>query len=166
MPTVFNTSLAIAQPDREKIRELIDEIGNSSVKSSRLILHQTSSDPLHQMIIAHEGGMYIQPHINQYPYKSWHVVRGELMFMGFSSTGQITKKLRIGTYDSGLPFIVRLAEKTFHTLIPISPKTVIVETVQGPFYKTIYAEWAPSPNEKKASQEYFKMLCQAASLIF
>lgn len=156
---VFVASSSIVKPTREIVSELVRERKGAMKNSARLLLHESINDILHQMIIVHSGGMYIRPHINSFSDKSWHVIEGELEFVKFDESGEAKEHFRVGPYDSELPFIVRLSERAFHTLIPISGHTVVLETILGPFCETVYAQWAPSGENPEAAEAYLGSLC-------
>ena len=112
------------------------------------------------MLIVHSKGQYIRPHKNTFSAKSWQVVEGKLAFLRFSNSGELIDHIFMSSITDGDAFMVRLSESFFHTLIPITTKTVIVETILGPFTGTTYASWAPIEGDTKAAESYLKHYCQ------
>lgn len=163
---VYIASQAIVKSNKSLVKMLSQIVKDGHRDSGRLLLHKSTEDTLHQMIITHSGGVYIRPHINLASDKSWHVIEGELIFVKFDGAGDINEFFKIGSYDSGLPFIVRLREKVFHTLIPLTKHTVILETILGPFQESRYAEWAPLTTDVKVAKMYFDDICKKVGAKF
>jgi cupin fold WbuC family metalloprotein len=157
---VYVASQSTVTSDKNIVKSLSQIVKDGCRDSGRLLLHKSTEDILHQMIIIHLGGVYIRPHINLASDKSWHVIEGELILVRFDEAGNIKKFFNIGSYDSGLPFIVRLCEKEFHTLIPLTKHTVILETILGPFVESRYAEWAPQTTDVEVAKIYFDDICE------
>ena len=163
---VYVASKAVVKSDKSIVKKLSRIVKDGYKSSGRLLLHKGTEDILHQMIIYHVGGVYIRPHINSASDKSWHVIEGELIFVIFDEGGGIKEFFKIGSYDSGSPFIVRLREKAFHTLIPLTKHTVILETILGPFHESQYAEWAPLTTDVEVAKMYFDDICQKVGAKF
>lgn len=165
-PGVFVVNDVIANPNIDIINELKKSADKNPKKKSRLLLHQNIEDPLHQMVIVHSQGQYIRPHKNIFSAKSWQIVEGKLVFLCFSDNGELMKHVYMSSVADGDAFIVRLSESFFHTLIPLTDKTIIVETILGPFKGTTYASWAPSEEDTTAATKYQKQLCQKIGIVF
>lgn len=156
----------IAKPDIKIVNELKSIANESIQKKSRLLLHQNKEDSLHQMIIVHSKAQYIRPHKNIVSAKSWQVVEGKLAFLCFSEEGELINHTFMSSLSKGDAFIVRLSESFYHTLIPLTDKTVIVETILGPFNGTTYASWAPAETETIKADNYLKFYCQQIGIDF
>lgn len=163
---VYVASQMTVTSDKSIVKKLSHIVKDGNRDSGRLLLHKSTQDILHQMIIIHSGGVYIRPHINLASDKSWHVIEGKLILIRFNEAGNIKEFFNIGSYESGLPFFVRLCEKAFHTLIPLTKHTVILETILGPFQESIYAEWAPLTTDVEVAKIYFDDICERVGAKF
>jgi len=165
-PGVFVVKDVIAKPNLAIVDGLKSHANENPQQKSRLLLHQNIKDSLHQMLIVHSKGQYIRPHINTVSAKSWQVVEGKLALLYFSDSGELIDHVFMSSITDGDAFMVRLSESFFHTLIPITNKTVIVETILGPFTGTTYASWAPIEEDTNAADSYVKHYCQKIGIVF
>jgi cupin fold WbuC family metalloprotein len=156
----------IAKSNIKIVNELKCIANESLQKKSRLLLHQNKEDSLHQMIIVHSKAQYIRPHKNIFSAKSWQVVEGRLVCLFFSDEGELINYTFMSSLSQGDAFIVRLSESFYHTLIPLTDKTVIVETILGPFNGTTYASWAPAETDIIGADNYLKFYCQQIGIDF
>ena len=128
------------------------------VGKSRVLLHGKPEQLLHEMLIVHTRGTYIQPHINQRSAKSFLVVYGTMKLVLYDEDGSIRAD------DAEANVLIRLNRPYFHTLIMLSDTVVFLETTLGPHKETIYADFAPQPNEKGAN-EYMAWLEKQTDIV-
>lgn len=133
-------------------------------KKSRLLLHGMPEQLLHEMLIVHTRGTYIQPHINQQSAKSFLVISGTMKLVLYDEDGSIRAHYHLSADDAGANFMMRLNRPYFHTLVMLSDTVVFLETTQGPHKETIYADFAPQPNEKGAT-EYMTWLEKQTDMV-
>lgn len=128
---------------------------------ARMLLHRDRGDPLQQMVIALRGRAYIRPHLNDRGFKSWHVLRGQLLFCVFAKDGRLRDSSVLGA-DSAAA--VRLNEPVYHTLVPLSDVAVYIETCSGPFLGTTYADWAPAEASAEVGDAWVERLLEEAAV--
>ena len=157
---VFVASPAVMAVAREDIDVLQRRAKENARRTCRLLMHRSVDEPLHEMVIVHTKGRYIRPHKNTNSSKSYHLIAGRLACVLFSEDGAVTATHILGEYSSGEPFMLRLAERCYHTLIPLTETAVFVETILGPFKGTPYAPWAPEEGDEPAAQAYYAQLCE------
>ena len=122
------------------------------VRKSRVLLHGKPEQLLHEMLIVHTRGTYIQPHINQRSAKSFLVISGTMRLVLYDEDGSIRTHYDLSDDDAEANVLIRLNRPYFHTLIMLSDTVVFLETTLGPHKETIYADFAPKPNEKGATE--------------
>jgi cupin fold WbuC family metalloprotein len=130
----------------------------SPSKKSRVLLHSSPEKDLHEMLIVHSYGEYIQPHINAHSDKSFIVLEGEMFVVVYRENGKIKNQIHLSCYDGRLAFMLRLNEPMFHTVVPISETVTFLETIKGPHIETRYAPFAPPPTNLFESEKYMKWL--------
>ena len=114
-------------------------------KRIRLCCHEDVENTLHEMLIVHARGAYVQPHKHTTKSESFNIIKGKLKVVIFNDDGSILKVVAMGEYNSGEAFYYRLTKDYFHTVIPMSPWVLFHETTNGPFNRkdTVFAPWAP-----------------------
>src|SRR5260370_28282136 len=149
----------------QDIQSLIDRAAQTERERIRLCAHKSTEDRLHEMFIVHARGTYVPPHKHVNKSESFHIIKGLVDVILFDAMGEITQVLRMGDYQSGLPFYYRIDEALFHTLLIKSDVLVFHETTNGPFNRadTIFADLAPSGTDSQASAEFMTQLAQRAS---
>ena len=123
----------VGADDLERLRSgaLVDD-----ARKCRLILHPGTDDPLHEMIIVHTRGAYIRPHRAVKTSKTYHVLDGTMVLALFANDGELRERLEIGDRHASAPFLARLMEPVFHTVVPLSETVTFIETVPGPWTGT------------------------------
>lgn len=114
---------------------------------ARVLLHPSSDDLFHEMVIALPRESCDVPHINFKSGKSFHVLRGEMAVMVFADDGSEVLPIRLGEASASPNRMVRLNEPRWHTIIPLSDRVVFVEAILGPFTGNRFAPWCPNPDE-------------------
>ena len=94
--TVYSTQSPVVCISRSEIDFLQDVAANSSSQKARVLLHGSSEDDLHEMLIVHTFGQYIQPHINLDSAKSFVVLDGEMAVVLFNKGGAISNYVQLG----------------------------------------------------------------------
>ena len=162
---VFAVSDAVAQLTTEHIDFLKARARENKRRTCRLLLHRSTDDALHEMLIVHPLGRYIRPHKNVRSSKSFHVVEGALACILFDDDGAIGDHWIMGEYSGNGTFLVRLSERRYHTLIPLTDTVVFVETILGPFQGTTYAPWAPEEGDSIEATAYYETISKTIELI-
>jgi cupin fold WbuC family metalloprotein len=151
----------ISKSDIEFLREIS---GKSQEGKARVLLHQDPQAGLHEMLIIHTFGRYIQPHINDQSAKSFLVLLGEMIVVLYDSSGSIQTCHRLSGLKDDSPFYLRLEEPIFHTLVPVTNTVAFIETITGPHVQTNYATFAPSPNDTSEANKYMTWLMGELSI--
>ena len=149
---VFVADEAITTVSLNDIDFLKHQASVLPVKKSRVLLHGKPEQLLHEMLIVHTRGTYIQPHINQRSAKSFLVISGTMKLVLYDEDGSIRAHYCLSADDAEANVLIRLNRPYFHTLIMLSDTVVFLETTLGPHKETIYADFAPQPNEKGANE--------------
>ena len=115
----------------------------------RLCAHQTTDDLLHEMLIVHNRGAYVRPHKHIDKSESIHIIEGLVDLILFDDNGDVSRLLRLGDYQSGRLFYLRMATPIFHMFIIRSETLIFHETTNGPFNRsqTVFAPWSPSDTD-------------------
>lgn len=123
----------------------------------RICSHPSVDDLLHQMLIIHALGNYVPPHRHPGKSESYHMVEGDLDVVLFDAAGGNPERFSLGSPESGKPFLFRLSEPIFHTVIPRSEFVVFHEITNGPFRREdmVLAPWAPDDDAPLAEQEAY-----------
>jgi cupin fold WbuC family metalloprotein len=124
--------------------QLVAESSRAVRKRSRVCVHPGEGDRMQEMFIAFAGDSYIRPSLHAGRDESIHFIRGRGKYIFFAEDGTYQRDVRLGTYDSDLPFYLRVPADCIHSLIPLSPEIVAHEVVQGPFERnsTHFPAWA------------------------
>ena len=157
---VFYTKESIICVNQEIIDFLKAKASNNLRKRARLCTHLGIDDVLHEMLIVHFKGTYVQPHKHIGKSESFHMIEGALGVVIFDDTGKILQVIHMGEPSSGLMFYYRLSESYFHSVIPLTETVVFHETTNGPFKREdmISAPWAPREEEAEEAEIYFKSI--------
>ena len=153
--SVEDSFFSISKTEVDFLRDVAER---SSLKKARVLLHGSPETELHEMLIVHSFGQYIQPHINDHSAKSFLVLDGAMIVVMYRDEGSINDHVHLGEFGSNMPFLLRLEEPVFHTVIPISNTVTFLETVKGPHIETRYAPFAPSPTNVSEAKKYMVWL--------
>jgi cupin fold WbuC family metalloprotein len=153
--TVEGSTISISKSEVDFLRDVAE---TSSSQKARVLLHGSPEKALHEMLIVHSYGHYIQPHINAHSTKSFVVFEGEMVVVMYKDDGTISNHIQLGNYYCSSVFMLRLNEPVFHTVVPISKTVTFLETVSGPHIETDYAPFAPSPSNLPESEKYMAWL--------
>lgn len=151
---------------RREIDALIHAAGEAPAGRARLLLHDGSSDPLHEMVIALPRDSCDHPHINYKSGKSFLALSGQFAVMTCSDDGSKIDAaiLSAGQWPGGI--ICRLQKPVWHTIIPLSGDTVFLETIIGPFTGNYFAEWFPDKEDdprREVIVERLRAIARAAA---
>lgn len=158
---VFYAGDRIIKVSKKDIFQLKQFARLATRQRSRLCAHKDTDSSLHEMLIVHEKGIYIRPHMHLGKSESFHVIEGEADIIIFSEDGAILDLIEMSDYGRGKVFYYRLSDPLYHTVIIKSEVVVFHETTNGPFCRenTVFAEWSPPDNEAEATHRFLKNLC-------
>jgi cupin fold WbuC family metalloprotein len=157
---VFYSKDVITSVNQESIDFLKSKAMKNSRKRARLCTHPGVNDLLHEMLIVHFKGLYVQPHKHIGKSESFHIIEGELSVVIFDESGKILQVIHMGEPASGRMFYYRLSESYFHSVVPLSEIVVFHEITNGPFKREdmVLAPWAPVEDRTEEGALYLKHL--------
>ena len=150
--------VTVAAPDLDALKQMAKLNPRHRI---RICSHQTAKDEIHEMIIYHPKGTYVQPHKHIGKDESFHLISGKIDCVIFDSQSNVKKVFPMGDYSSGKTFYYRIPANTYHTQI-FKKDTFFHEVTKGPFDRndTLTASWAPDEKETKLVKEYTGKIMQ------
>jgi len=149
-----------SQIDDLAFKELINLANQSPRGRARLCLHHDHDDTLQEMIIALSRNAYIPPHRQLDKQKSYISLEGKIGVYFFDDDGNLSEKLNLSPrHQSGLT-VIRFPANRWHTVTSISPISLYMEMISGPYLpeKTYYADWAPPEAATEQASKYLTYL--------
>lgn len=156
---VYVAQDSASKVNRKYLNFLKEQALLSTKNKCRLLLHSNIDERLHEMLIVHAQAQYICPHKNVDSHKSHHIIEGQMAYIIFDDTGNITDHFIMGSAQTDDIFMIRLSDAKYHTMIPLTQTVAYIETILGPFKGASYAPWAPSEQDIEAGKEYLKNVC-------
>ena len=134
------------------LKPVLDAARSNTLRRSRICAHQSDDAAIHEMLICFDRETYVQPHRHRSKRESFHVISGEIEVIYFDDLGSVLRRIRMGTFDSGLPFFLRNETNDWHTVIIHTDSAIIHETTNGPFNseESEFAPWSAKPSESSA----------------
>jgi len=126
--------------------KLLLQASESPRKRSHFNLHSDLNEPVQRLCIALKRGSYVRPHHHPKSNK-WEMmlaIRGAVSLMIFDQEGKVLEKLVLSPGESVNG--IEMKPNTWHTVMPLTDDTVILEVKEGPFTATKdsdFASWAP-----------------------
>ncbi len=125
---------------------------------------QRSQDaPVQRMINFLQPGTYIRPHVHsgEGATETIHVLRGKILFVHFSKSGEILDKMILCAEDPAP--LIDIQPGLWHSFLPLTDNTAVLEIKKGPYSPTHdkdFAPWAPVESHPDASG-YMQRLIQS-----
>ncbi len=128
-------------------------------------VHESLSDENHLMINAILGESYVAPHKHDELEKTetFRIIKGKAFVVFFEDDGKVKDKIEMDSDPDGRR-IVTVRPGIWHTVIPMSEETVLLEAKRQPSYgynpdtdKTM-APWAPDQKNNKLGLKYIMSL--------
>ena len=150
--------VTVAAPDLDALKKMAKLNPRHRI---RLCTHQTAKDEIHEMIIYHPKGAYVQPHKHIGKDESFYLISGEIDCVIFDKQSNVKKVFPMGDYLSGKTFYYRIPANTYHTQI-FKKDTFFHEVTNGPFNRndSITASWAPEEIESTSAISYISNIKQ------
>lgn len=132
---------------RADIDTLIVMARRTETGRARLLLHEGSESPLHEMVIALPPTSCDHPHINYKSGKTFLALSGQFAVMCCGDDGKEieARVLSAGVWPGNV--VCHLRKPQWHTIIPLAGDTVFLETIIGPFTGNYFAEWFPKAED-------------------
>jgi len=144
MTIKFSTENVVSV-NKKRIDHLKTIALNSTLKRSRVLLHQSKDDAVHQMINIFCSGTYVRPHKHpERKSESYHIIDGELHVFIFDDVGRVIDRHHL--LQNGHGSIVLRMMNVWHMPLPVTDFVVFHEIYTGPFIKdhdVVYADWSP-----------------------
>ncbi len=153
MQNVFHNQDDFAIVDPNWIDRLTSVALSSPLRRSRLCLHRSDDDKLHEMIIALARDCLFRPHCHPVKSESFHMIAGRLLIIIFREDGTPIRTLLLTPPGGNGVLCYRLCTPAFHAVLPLDDVVVFHEITNGPFVKNgaILAEWAPQAPDQLRS---------------
>jgi cupin fold WbuC family metalloprotein len=155
-PGVYQNSEVFPRFSLDDVKFCVDEIGKSPTKRARICMHPNHSDRMQEMFIAFEGSTYVRPSFHKNRDESFHMIDGYGKYIFFDELGTLVDDVRLGPYESDLPFYCRIPANLSHSLIVFSKFAVAHEVGIGPFEKsnTYFPSWSKDLVSEIAQAEF------------
>jgi cupin fold WbuC family metalloprotein len=152
-----DTIVSVGAKDIEQLKH---KAKRNKRRRIRLCAHSSHEDYIHEMLIVHEKGCYVQPHKHINKTESFHIIEGMVDIVHFDNDGWINEIISMGDCGSGRKFFYRLPASIYHTLLIKSDVLVFHEITNGPFRpsETVWARWAPEETNEKAVSRYLEKI--------
>lgn len=131
-------------------------------------IHESFTDPCQRLFNAICVGSYIRPHrhLASLGYEMFIGICGVMVLVTFDDQGNLVRAVGIG--DGGTRgsqvSVAEIQAGTWHTVIALQPRSVLLEVKAGPFdpnQSKDYPVWAPEEGSPEAAQ-YLKKITDSA----
>lgn len=142
------------QYDASSLRELSRTAAAAPRLRKNLNVHPSEADPIQRLVNAFEPHTYVRPHRHRDPdrWELFAILAGRAGVLTFDDNGRVT-----GRADLDMDEGVRVAEippGAWHTVVALTPGTVLFEVKAGPYVPTPagdFAPWAPAEGDARAA---------------
>lgn len=163
--SIFNRQDVI-EVGPESLEDLKSRARASPRSRSRLCLHRSVDEDVHEMVIVLCRATFIRPH--RHPVgkaESYHVIDGGMDVFLFDDAGKVMRIIKMGAPSAGKTFLYRLMSNLWHMPVVRSEFVIYHETYQGPFRKdrdVEYAGWAPEESDVDGVKRFLKKIDKEA----
>ena len=143
MSTVIRNNHDTIYIDKKKLDELKILAQKDPNKRARICLHKNDEEMVQEMIIAFCKDSYIRPHRHIDKSESYHIIEGRIEIIFFNDNGIEIDKVVLSDKIDEHPFLFRISNSAWHTVVPKSDFVIIHEVTKGPFNKNSseFADW-------------------------
>ena len=143
MSTVIRNNHDTIYIDRKKLEELKILAQKDPNKRARICLHKNDEEMVQEMIIAFCKDSYIRPHRHTDKSESYHIIEGRIEIIFYNDNGIEIDKVVLSDKIDEHPFLFRISNSAWHTVVPKSDFVIIHEVTKGPFNKNSseFADW-------------------------
>ena len=143
MSTVIRNNQDTIYIDRKKLDELKILAQKDPNKRARICLHKDDGEMIQEMIIAFCKDSYIRPHRHIDKSESYHIIEGRIEIIFYNDNGIEIDKVVLSDKIDEHPFLFRISNSAWHTVVPKSDFVIIHEVTKGPFNKNSseFADW-------------------------
>ena len=143
MSTVIRNNHDTIYIDKKKLDELKILAQKDPNKRARICLHKNDEEMVQEMIIAFCKDSYIRPHRHIDKSESYHIIEGRIEIIFYNDNGIEIDKVVLSDKIDEHPFLFRISNSAWHTVVPKSDFVIIHEVTKGPFNKNSseFADW-------------------------
>ena len=143
MSTVIRNKHDTIYIDRKKLDELKILAQKDPNKRARICLHKDDGEMIQEMIIAFCKDSYVRPHRHIDKSESYHIIEGRIEIIFYNDNGIEIDKVVLSDKIDEHPFLFRISNSAWHTVVPKSDFVIIHEVTKGPFNKNSseFADW-------------------------
>jgi cupin fold WbuC family metalloprotein len=154
VPGVFENAERLPRFSQSDADFCLEQVEVSPTKRARICMHMDTNDRQQEMFIAFDGATYVRPSYHVNKDESFHMMDGYGKYVFFDEEGKPTFDIRLGPYESDLPFYCRIPGNLSHSLVVYSDYAMAHEVTRGPFEKaaTVFPSW--SPDLKSAQDQH------------
>ena len=135
MSTVIRNNHDTIYIDKKKLDELKILAQKDPNKRARICLHKNDEEMVQEMIIAFCKDSYIRPHRHIDKSESYHIIEGRIEIIFYNDNGIEIDKVVLSDKIDEHPFLFRISNSAWHTVVPKSDFVIIHEVTKGPFNK-------------------------------
>ncbi|MBI3899494.1 MAG: WbuC family cupin fold metalloprotein [Gammaproteobacteria bacterium] len=138
--------------DATTLNELTESAIASPRRRKNLNLHDSLDDAVQRFLNAFEPGTYVRPHRHSGKWELFVLIQGRAAVLGFDDAGTVVTRVELNA-DNGAR-VVEIPASTWHTIVSLAPRTVMLEVKRGPYDPSVpaeYAPWAPAENDAAAA---------------
>jgi cupin fold WbuC family metalloprotein len=164
IPSIFLSGQDFIQISQAQIEELKGMALQAEFKRARICLHPNHQDPIQEMIIAFCKGTYFRPHRHQNKSESFHMIEGKLAIIFFDDQGAVTRRVVLEAGKSTSPFIYRLNQSLWHTIVILSEFALVHEITNGPFVweEREFAPWSLVETDVEGIEKFLAKITKNA----
>lgn len=129
--------------DSTALDGLMADAAASPRRRAHLNLHTDPAEPINRLVIALEPDSYIRPHRHLDKFELFILIAGRCRLLAFEASGEVRQWVEMG--GDG-PRIAEFSPGTWHSLVALEERTVVLEVKPGPYIPTSAADfaiWAP-----------------------
>ena len=148
----FYCTEGVVAIDRDVVRNLVKVGRTYGQGRARICLHQAPTADFHEMLIVEHRVGYYRPHRHQQKSESCHIIEGRAVMCVFDDAGKLVQACQLGPRHH---LVCRVEADRWHTVIPLTPYVVYVESKPGPFLgpaDSLYPAWAPEAHHASAAR--------------
>ncbi len=140
----------------ESIKNLMAVAKTTKRLRSRLCVHSSIDERVHQMFIVHNRTAYVRPHAHIGKAEAMLVLQGSADYLVFSDKGIIEEVVPLTDFLGGKNFFLTVEAGKPHGLIIRSEWLVFLEITEGPFKKedTLFPQWSPMEEDRVAVNNF------------
>jgi cupin fold WbuC family metalloprotein len=119
---------------------LIKAAKTAPLRRHRILMHNSYSDPIQEMIVALMSDSHVHPHKHPFSSESYYILSGSLEIDWGTEHDHLDQTIRLDRSRPEGAHGLRLAPDVWHRTRAITECAVFLEIGQGPFdeYKTVY----------------------------